>query len=288
MSLERATTPPSPAIHQAAGVVKLDLKLCLSHPKTNRPEENVEESYPEAEWVLRWLVRRLNQQSQFRVEPDAYLLLRQLIDLIPHHLLVNLLPNYDILSILHSTLSDLEEIILTALGDPSFESLQSGSESSLTLTSSPTQAEPEKAKGTKRKRLSEVEDGVAMDVDEKQPLSSAGGLLTYLRVLDCLYCLVTIASSSPEEESSDSQLKNIVKLEPESGAAILSKAFRIAAVATTHFSQKSMTTDLQHLMHVLTGVLAFWELRSLSKVDLKILNQECTVSQHLILSSFQS
>ena len=106
-----------------------------------------------------------------------------------------------------------------------------------------------------------------MDIDE-QPQTPTSCFLSFIRALDCLYSLVMLASRTLEiDEVASSHLKHALKGEPETVAVTLGKSFRLAAVASTQFSNARKTTDLQHLLYVFPAILDLWDLRSNRRVD---------------------
>ena len=104
------------------------------------------------------------------------------------------------------------------------------------------------SQGTKRKRGSAENDPDAMDVDTP-PQNPASCFLTFIRALDCLHGVVTLAQRTVgTDEVANSHLKLALRGDPEVIALSLGKAFQLAAIATTQFTQAGKTTDLQHLL----------------------------------------
>ncbi|KAF9884152.1 hypothetical protein FE257_002273 [Aspergillus nanangensis] len=261
LRLEKGTASPTTQINEAAQIIGLDLSLCASHPQIDRAPHALRNSAPKEEWVLRWLLKKLKAGKNYRVEPASFLLLRQLVDLIPPKTLATTLKDQKFLGILNHAISDLEEDIFTGLENGSTNLLQSDSESSRTLSESSHPNGKSDKKGTKRKRPGDG-DQDAMDVDE-QPRTLASCFLAFIRALDCLYSLVTLSGrTSGSDDVASSHLKHALKGEPQVAAITLGKSFWIASVATMQFSQARKTTDLQHLLYVLPAVLKLWDLRS--------------------------
>lgn len=199
---------------------------------------------------------------QFRVQPASFLLITQLITLIHPKALAAILTEYEFLRIVKDVFADLEGVVFAGLEDGFAEVPLFGSESSLTLGSSPVDNGVGDKKGTKRKRSAEGGHGDSMEIDET-PQTSASCLLAFIRVLDCLYSLVVLVTETlGDDEVARSRLTQAIRCGPESGAVMLAKSFRIAAIATSHFFQCRMTTDLQHLMYVVPAVLGIWRLRA--------------------------
>ena len=67
--------------------------------------------------MLRWLLKKLRNGKNFRVDPESYLLLRQLIDRISPKNLATVLKDQKFLSVLCDTVSDLEADISLTVGD---------------------------------------------------------------------------------------------------------------------------------------------------------------------------
>lgn len=222
--------------------------------------------------MLRWLLKKLRTGNNYRIEPASFLLLRQLVDLIPPKTLATTLKDQKILAILNNTISDLEEGIFAGVENGTVEFLCSGSESSQTLRDSPEQTSKRDKKGTKRKRPGEdheMDGQDAMDIDGT-PQTPTLCFLTFMRVLDCLYSIVTLANRTLNlDEAASSHLKHALRGEPKSVAALLAKSLGLAALATSQYSHARKTTDLQHLLYVLPAVLELWELRSFRHDDVE-------------------
>lgn len=209
--------------------------------------------------MLRWLLKRLRSGRNYRVDPTSFLLLRQLIGLVSPKNLATILKDQKFLSILCETVADLETDIYATVGNglsiPSFDS-----DSSHTLVGSQVDEQPG-IQGTKRKRLGESNID-AMDLDEP-PQSPASCFLAFIRVLDSLYGVVDLTQKAlGVDEIANSHLKLALRGEPEVVAQLLGRAFQVAAVAITQFSQAGKTTDLQHLLYVFPAMLDLWESRS--------------------------
>ena len=270
LRLEKGTASPTSQLNEATQIIGLDLALCASHPEINRAAQIRHNAAPKEEWVLRWLLKKLRTGKNYRVESASFLLLRQLVDLIPPKTLATTLKDQKFLVILNDTISDLEEYIFASVENGTAEFLCSESESSQTVGDVPEQRSKRDKKGTKRKRAGEDGDGGqgnAMDIDEP-PQSPASCFLTFIRLLDCLYSIVTLANRTLIlDEVASSHLKHALRGEPESVATLLAKSFRLAALATTQFLHGRKTTDLQHLLYVLPAILELWEMRSFRRDD---------------------
>ncbi|RAL07165.1 ribosome biogenesis protein URB2 [Aspergillus homomorphus CBS 101889] len=286
LRLEKGTASPAAQLNDAANIIGLDLALCASHPEINRTPHVQNNAAPKAEWVLRWLLKRLRTGKNYRVDSTSFLLLRQLIDLIPPKTLATTLKDQKFLGIVHDAIADLEDDVLAGLGDGTTELLNSGSDSSHTLGDSPHRNGDYDKKGTKRKR-SGADEPDAMDIDD-QPRTPTSCFVAFIRALDCLYSLVTLADrTSGIDDVASSHLKHALKGEPEAVAVTLQKSFRLAAVITTQLSHAQQTTDLQHLLYVLPAIFDLWELRSSRRDDSeKGLSNEC-FSKHCFQSSLR-
>lgn len=220
--------------------------------------------------MLRWLLKRLKAGKNYRVDPASFLLLRQLIDFIAPKNLATILKEHKLLSTVCETIADLETDIYATLGSGlSIADVDSESDSA-------SQDEKTGSQGTKRKRGSAENDPDAMDVDTP-PQNPASCFLTFIRALDCLHGVVTLAQRTVgTDEVANSHLKLALRGDPEVIASSLGKAFQLAAIATTQFSQTGKTTDLQHLLYVFPAMLDLWDLRSLRRDDTdNLMSNDC-------------
>ncbi|KAJ5291698.1 hypothetical protein N7478_000949 [Penicillium angulare] len=266
LRLEKGTASPSTQLHDAAQILGVDLSLCESHPETHRDDKIQSKATPKEEWVLRWLLKRLRTGKNYRVDPASFLLLRQLIDLISPKNLATILKDQKFLPIICETISDLESDIYATVGNGT-SVLSFDSESSRTLSGSSPQDEQNGAQGTKRKRGSAKNYPDAMDVDSP-PQNPASCFITFIRALDCLHGVVTLAQRTiGVDEVANSHLKLALRGDPDAIALSLGKAFQLAAVATVQFTHAGKTTDLQHLLYVFPAILELWELRSFRQDD---------------------
>ncbi|KAL4786361.1 Urb2/Npa2 family-domain-containing protein [Aspergillus varians] len=258
LRLEKGTASPNIQLNEAAQIIGLDLSLCASHPEINRTPHVPTHAAPKEEWVLRWLLKRLKAGKDYRVEPASFLLLRQLIDFIPPKSLASTLKDQKFLAILDHVITDLTDDVIAGFGNGTDEHPPSDSESSRTLSES---SRANGRKGTKRKRTSGNEKD-AMDVDE-QPRTPNLCFLTFTRLLDCLYSLVTLANQTDgANETTRSHLRHALRGEPKPVAITLGKSFTLASFAISQFHRERQTTELQHLFYVLPALLEIWEWRS--------------------------
>ncbi|KAL4915924.1 Urb2/Npa2 family-domain-containing protein [Aspergillus aurantiobrunneus] len=261
LRLEKGTASPSIQLNEAAQIIGLDLSLCASHPEINRAPHVQIHAAPKEEWVLRWLLKKLKAGKNYRVEPGSFLLLRQLIDLIPPKTLASTLKDQKFLGIIDHAITDLTDDVITGLGNGTNELLPSDSESSRTLSESSRANEGFIQKGKKRKRANGNDQDV-MDVDE-QPRTLAACFLTFTRLLDCLYSLVTLANPTDGvDEAACPHLRHALRGEPQPVATILGISFTLASLAISQFRHGRKTTELQHLFYVLPALLEVWEWRS--------------------------
>ncbi|KAL4934119.1 ribosome biogenesis protein URB2 [Aspergillus undulatus] len=261
LRLEKGTASPNVQLNEAAQIIGLDLSLCASHPEINRAPHVPIHAAPKEEWVLRWLLKKLKAGKNYRVESASFLLLRQLIDLIPPKQLASTLKDQKILGIVDHTITDLTDDVIVGLGDLENEIQLSDSETSLTLSESSPANEGSGRKGTKRKRAN-GNNPDAMDVDE-QPRTPASCFLAFTRLLDCLYSLVRLANRTDGvDEGARSHLRHALRGEPHTVAVTLGKAFTLASLAISQFYHGGKTTDLQHLFYVIPALLEVWEWRS--------------------------
>lgn len=262
LRLEKGTASPLAQINDAAQIIGLDLTLCATHPEINRTGHIQTNAAPKEEWVLRWLLKKLRAGKSHRVEPASFLLLRQLIDLIPPKTLATILKDQKFLATLSDVIADLEEDVFATLENGKADDLRFGSESSDTLGDSPH----DDRKGTKRKRA-DADDQDAMDIDE-QPQTSSSCFLSFIRVLDCLYSLITLTSrAAGVDEVASSHLKHALRGEPESVAKLLGQSFKLAAIVSKQLFDGRKTTDLQHLLYIIPAVVELWEMRSSRRDD---------------------
>ncbi|GAD98397.1 hypothetical protein ANI_1_876074 [Paecilomyces variotii No. 5] len=263
LQLEKGTGSPVTQLEEAARIIGIDLSLCSSHPEVNREVSVHEHAAPKEEWVLRWLLKKLKAGNAYRVEPCSFLLFRQLIDRIPLKTLAATLNDYKFLPVLGDVFGDLENGVLSTATEVSHDALHSGSESSHTISGSPSREDGDK-KGKKRKRASDYGD--AMDVDEPQP-SHKSYLLAFIRTLDTLYCLINLANKvQTTDDIATAHLKHALREQPEAVAKILGRSFKIGAVATEEYSRANLNTELRHIFYVLSSTLDLWDLRS-SRLD---------------------
>ncbi|KAJ6180988.1 hypothetical protein N7519_011449 [Penicillium mononematosum] len=269
LRLEKGTASPTTQIHEAAQIIGVDLTLCDSHPEVHRDVRVQTNATPKEEWVLRWLLKRLRSGKNYRVDAASFLLLRQLTDLISPKNLAAILKDQKFLSILCDTFEDLEADIFSGLGN-GLANLSSDSESSHTLSGSPTHDDRRGNQGKKRKRMTTENDADAMDVDvDEQRQNPAACFLAFIRALDCLHGFVTLAHRTLGTDGvANSHLKLALRGEPEAVAMLLGRAFRVAAVAAKQFSQEGKTTDLQHLLYVFPSAVELWESRSYREDDM--------------------
>ncbi|PYH48402.1 ribosome biogenesis protein URB2 [Aspergillus saccharolyticus JOP 1030-1] len=286
LRLEKGTASSTTQLNDAANIIGLDLALCASHPEINRAPHFQNSAAPKAEWVLRWLLKRLRTGKNYRVDAASFLLLRQLIDLIPPKTLATTLKDQKFLGIVHDAITDLEADVLAGLGGGTTELLTSGSESSHTLGDSPHRHGDVDKKGTKRKR-SGADEPDAMDIDDP-PRTPTSCFVAFIRALDCLYSLVMLVERTfGVDDVASSHLKHALKGEPESVAVTLQRSFRLATVITTQLFHAQQTTDLQHLLYVLPAMFDLWELRSSRRDDSeKVLSNEC-FSKHCFESALR-
>ncbi|KAJ5247550.1 hypothetical protein N7468_002533 [Penicillium chermesinum] len=261
LRLEKGSGAPGTQLHEAAQIIGIDLSLCESHPEVHRDGQVTTNPTPKEEWVLRWLLKKLRMGKNYRVEPASFLLLRQLIDMISPKNLATIMKDQKFLTIICDTVADLEVDIGTAVGQglaiPSIES-----DSSHTLSSSSAQEEQMGFQGTKRKRANTGNEADAMDLDNP-PQTPSSCFLTFLRVLDCLYGVITLAQHTISmDDVASSHLKLVLRGEPDVIAVLLGRSLELGAVAITQFSHAGTTTDLQHLLYVFPAMVELWESRS--------------------------
>lgn len=266
LRLEKGTDSPNTQLHDAAHILGVDLRLCASHPETHRNVNVQKGATPKAEWALRWLLKKLRNEKNYRVDPTSFLLLRQLLDMISPKNLATTLKDHKFLPVLCDTVADLEtDISATVRSGQSILSVDS--DASQMLNDSSPQKDDRGMQGTKRKRVvsENAEDGV--DTDERPP-NPASCLLAFIHALDCLYGVVMLAQRAlNDDEIAHSHLKLALRGEPAVVARLLGKSFQVAAVAVTEFSQAGKTTDFQHLLYVFPAMLDLWESRSYRQDD---------------------
>lgn len=210
---------------------------------------------------MRWLLKKLKAGKIYRVEPASFLLLRQLIDLIPPKTLASTLKDYKFLGIFDHTITDLTDDLMTGFGNGLVEQPPSDSGSSRTISESSPANEGSGRKGTKRKRANGY-DQDAMDIDE-QPRTPTSCFLTFTRLLDCLYSFVILANRTNDvNETARSHLRHALRGDPLPVAITLGKSLTFASLAISQFCNGQKTTELQHLFYVLPALLEIWEWRS--------------------------
>ncbi|KAL2869288.1 ribosome biogenesis protein URB2 [Aspergillus lucknowensis] len=261
LRLEKGTASPTIQLDEAAQIIGLNLSLCGSHPEANKVPHVPIHAAPKEQWVLRWLLKKLKTGKSYRVEPAAFLLLRQLIELIPRKTLASILKDQKFLAILDHAITDLVHNILTGLRDGTADLPLSGSESSRTLSESSHAYEGFDKKGRKRKRTGGNGQD-AMDVDE-QPRTPASCFSAFTGLLDCLYNLVALANQTAEgNEATGSHLRHALRGEPQPAAVMLGRSFTLASFAILRFRHAQKAAELQHLFYVLPSLLRVWEWRS--------------------------
>lgn len=266
LRLEKGSDSPNNQLHDAAQIIGVDLNLCASHPETHRSANVATGSNPKEEWALRWLLKKLKNVKNYRVNPASFLLLRQLLNMISPKNLATTLKDYKFVSILCDTVADLEADISATVrsGKPI---LGSGSDSTQTLDTSSPEQDERGAQGKKRKRAAVESGDEAADPDDRPP-NPASCLLAFTGALDCLYGVVTLAQQTMEtDDVGNSHLKLVLRGDPAVVARLLGKSLQVAAVAITEYSKADKPTDLQHLMYVFPAMLELWEARSYRQDD---------------------
>lgn len=262
LRLEKGSSSPNTQLHDAAQILGVDLKLCASHPEAYRNARVQKDAFPKAEWALRWLLKKLKNEKNYRVDPTSFHLLRQILDMVELKSLAMLLKDHKFLSVLCDTVADLENDIFAAVRNGQ-SILNHDSDSSQTIS---PQQDGRIRQGTKRKRVA-AETEEEEDIDERPP-NPASCFLAFIRALDCLYGVLSLAQRTLNtNDFANSHLKQALMGEPAVVARLLGKSFRVAAVAVAEFSQADRTTDLQHLLYVFPAMLDLWELRSDSEDD---------------------
>lgn len=266
LRLEKGTAEPAIQLKEAAQILGIDLDLCSSHPQLTGLARVSKIAAPKEEWVLRWLLKKIRTSKQYRVDPTSFLLLQQLISLIPPKSLATTLKDQKFILLLNDTIADVEHEVFAAErnGLPGF--LRSESGISQTLADPPALTSKLDKKGVKRKRQGN-EDGDAMHLDVPAQ-SPATCLATFLYVLDCLYSLTALVSNnSTVDETSSAHLKHALKSEPDFLGIMLGRFLNVAAFVMPQFASDNSTSTLQHLLYVLPAVLDLWELRSSRRDD---------------------
>ncbi|KAL3467980.1 Urb2/Npa2 family-domain-containing protein [Aspergillus heterothallicus] len=266
LRLEKGTASPITQLNEAAQIIGLDLSLCASHPEINRAPHTPIHAAPKEEWVLRWLLKKLKARKHYRVEPASFLLLRQLIDLIPPKTLASTLKDQKFLGVVEHAITDLTDDVFTGLEHGTADTLPSDSESSRTLSESSQANEGFDKKGTKRKRARENGQDT-MDIDQ-HPRTPGSCFIAFTRLLDCLYGLVTVANrASGTNEAASSHLRHALRGEHQQAATTLGKSLLLASFTISQFSHGRKTTELQHLFYVLPALFEVWEWRSYRQDD---------------------
>ena len=219
---------------------------------------------PKEEWVLRWLLKKLKADKNYRVEPDSFLLLKRLVDLIPPKRLAMTLSNQRFLDVLHNCVVDLKDAVSSSSVDNRMLAARYDSETSHTISDSAYDNDKAEKRGMKRKRMVDEYHGQRQ---QEHVMSPASCFLAFVRLMDSLYSLVVLANGrSGVDEVSSSHLKRALRGPLESVAMVLGRSLQVATMAAVQFSQSGSPIDLQHIIRLLPAVLDLWELRS-SRLD---------------------
>ncbi|OJD11888.1 hypothetical protein AJ78_07431 [Emergomyces pasteurianus Ep9510] len=270
LQLEKGSNGPASQLQEAAriiGVDLVDLSSTFSRGKVdNRIIPGVvnkeKKPAPKEEWVLRWLMKKLKAPSQrqeqsksnCRLDTRTWILLRQLFDLIPVKPLAFILNENRFLMILKDTLADIANVSSSPLERPALQGALH-SESSVTVQGFPVSASSKR--GQKRKRTENGLDSVELDG------GIAGSWIdTFCAVLDTMKSLVILLDQVPDVQSAvGSQLKLVLRGEPQIAAGILGHAFELARRAIGKWDKGFPRLDTQ-LLPALSSVLDIWRFSS--------------------------
>ncbi|KAK2751550.1 hypothetical protein FQN55_000271 [Onygenales sp. PD_40] len=262
LELEKGTSGPSSQLQEAAQIIGIDLSLCTiqkEDEETASAQNTQKTSAPKEEWVLRWLMKKLKApsrqgQSSYRLDKRSWVLLRQLFFRIPAKPLAFILNENKFLAILKDSLVDLGNASSARAERPTIKE-PAASESSVTVQESPVS--PSSKRGQKRKR---AENGV--DAVPSAGSFAGSWIDAFLALLDSVKVLVILPDQITETKASiNSQLKLVLRGDPQTAAAILGQTFSLAADAIIEWN-KSLLESEQRLLSSLSFVLEIWKLSS--------------------------
>jgi len=273
IELERSHEPFSQQLGEAAQILGIDLNDSPSSLRDG-PEESVGREVVfsgKEEWVLRWLLKRLEEQGNgARLDPRAWLLMRRLVERIPVVNAARLLNAHNLLQTLEQSLKDgLAQAQAFQHGQaasptsdpkgPSDISDASGSSSTLVGNSTPGSMKQSR----KRKRP-------GASIEEIIPTSSPSGCgyavgTLFCSLFDVLSQLVHMSAKSSDEESdfAGQYMTAVLRADPDRVACILGSAFR-AAEFLVHIDKLSDPAISQTGASAVASFVTIWEYRSVS------------------------
>ncbi|EEH36195.2 hypothetical protein PAAG_00518 [Paracoccidioides lutzii Pb01] len=270
LELEKGTSGPASQLLEAARVIGVDLfPSCDSRtadnrgtPATGAQAKKQKTSAPKEEWVLRWLLKKLRasaqqgqSQSSYRLDVKTWILLRLLFDRIPVKTLAFILTENKFLSILKDSLYDLANNASTFHPERPIAQDAQQSESSVTIHESPVPVVSNR--GKKRKR---TENGG--ELVEPTESTSGSWIDTFYAILYSVKALVGLSEQALEDKSTiNSQLKLVLRGEPQLSAAILGRSFELAQKAVVEWHTGVSDFGIQ-LLFALSSVLDIWRLSS--------------------------
>ncbi|OAX82346.1 hypothetical protein ACJ72_03305 [Emergomyces africanus] len=290
LQLEKGSNGPASQLQEAARIIGVDLSSSYSHGKadsraiSDATNKEQRPSAPKEEWILRWLMKKLKassspQQEQshssYRLDIRTWIFLRQLFDLVPAKPLAFILNENRFLLILKDTLADIANASSFPPERPALQdALQS--ESSVTVQGSPVSVSSKR--GQKRKR---TENGLGSG-EPAGAIINCSWIDTFCAVLETVKALVVLPEQYPENKSAvGSQLKLILRGEPQIAAMILGQSFELAR-RVVEKRDKASPQLVSLLMPALYSVLDIWKLSSEHLGDSTTLSSDDAFSSHCL------
>ncbi|KZZ88441.1 Nucleolar 27S pre-rRNA processing, Urb2/Npa2 [Ascosphaera apis ARSEF 7405] len=245
LKLEGGSDTPSVQLHEAAGIIGIDLDTPVDQAATTAW------SAPKEEWVLRWLMKKTrssNAEGQgYRLHPTSWKLYRNLVYRIPARSLTALLHEYKLLDILKATFRDLD----------------TSANTTATTSDDPT---PSGKRGKKRKRPSEINSAkdaeqTAEDGSTGMTVQSQGHIL--LSILQFIHSLSSIPSNSAPNHISEMKAKVqlVLRGDVQTAAQIIGSAYRHASAAISKWTANGSDESIDQLLQAMFSLQIVWDCR---------------------------
>lgn len=259
---------------EAARIIKVDLDAFSSRSSSGGLEGTVKRGIlfsGKEEWVLRWLLKRLETQGNCaRLDPQAWVLMRHLLGRIPVVNAARLLSAHDFLQLLETSLEGgltqaHEQGVLSTGDSKGSIDISDESGSSSTLVDNTTSTSPKQSKKRKRPGASVQGDSRTSFSDSCKPK------------MDILFCAIVgsfnqlvdmIAEPKSGEEDFEGQyIIAVLRSSPDRAASILRSALRTAAylIRDEKFTGAAISNDS---ISPIAPFAVVWEHRSVNTDDL--------------------